>query len=278
MDNGIIWKIAKWDVVFEKAESRRHKILTWVSMPVDFNSSGYQSLLEEFNGGSPAIYGAWCALVKFAAQCPTRGVLANSQRRPISLHHIARVTGFDVDVFEQLFGWATKVDVAWLIPESTTKQDENGSPSNGPAMAQQNAVLQDPTLPNKTQPNPTNECATDVAPKDPCPESTPPQKKAAEIPPEDVPLPAELDTAVFRSARDAWFTNRRRRRKTLRAEYVAQWFKKLAPLGAVQAAACLMHTVDNEYDGIFPEKFNGSAQQPKQVSSGQRFRGPATSA
>lgn len=76
--------------------------------------------------------------------------------------------------------------------------------------------------------------------------------------PEQVLLPLELDTPEFKAARNEWFAQRRRRRLSLRLEYLEGQFRRLAPLGAAQAAACLLYTVAQDYDGIFPDKFGGS--------------------
>lgn len=164
MNDGTVWEIAKWESVFEKAESRRHKTLNWISMPISFTSNGYQSLLDEFQTDAPAVYGAWCVLCAYAAQQPTRGRLATTQGRPIAWPTIARVTGFPVEVFTSLVAWATRPEVAWLIPmqplekadKTPENQRENDSPSDGPAFAQQSAGLPNQTRPNQTQPNQTS--------------------------------------------------------------------------------------------------------------------------
>jgi hypothetical protein len=98
----------------------------------------------------------------------------------------------------------------------------------------------------------------------PAPEGTPRTtrpRKAAEIAPELILLPPELDTPAFRAARDAWFAQRRRRRLSLRVEHIERSYERLRPLGPTGAAACLQSTIDNDYDGIFPEKFGG--KKPK---------------
>lgn len=71
----------------------------------------------------------------------------------------------------------------------------------------------------------------------------------------DMELPSELESHAFRDALRAWFDQRRRRRLTLRPDYVARQIERLKPLGAVDATDCLRQTVDNDYQGIFPEKF-----------------------
>lgn len=109
-----VWRIAKWDKVFENAESRRIKNLDWVAWPIKLDSRGYHAIIEEFGDDSPAIYGAWCALVCVAATCSTRGTLADSNGRPYSIIRLALKTHMPATVFQRLFAWASTEDVAWL--------------------------------------------------------------------------------------------------------------------------------------------------------------------
>jgi hypothetical protein len=83
----------------------------------------------------------------------------------------------------------------------------------------------------------------------------PPAPAEKEIRAEDVPLPEGLNTPEFLAARDAWFKQRRRKRLSLREEFLSGKYAELAPLGPVQAAACLRHTISQDYSGVFPEKF-----------------------
>jgi hypothetical protein len=153
-----VYEIAKWSEVFETSESRRHKSLSWVAMPIRLNSSGYQAMLDEFGDHAPAMYGAWCALVSFAAQQSTRGRLGNDQGKPVSSTMIARMTGFPSKLFDELFQWATRDDIQWLVPasdsvehqEKTGKTDKKDTPSKRPAVAQDSPS----DRPGITQPNP----------------------------------------------------------------------------------------------------------------------------
>jgi len=115
-----VYRIAKWESVFERAESRKLKQLNWVAMPIGFTSTGYQSMLDEFGDDASSIYGAWCALTAIAASCAVRGVLGNSRGNPLKLSHIARMTGFQSAVFEKLYAWAASPEVGWLeaVPEA----------------------------------------------------------------------------------------------------------------------------------------------------------------
>jgi len=163
------YRIAKWNEVFERAESRKLKVLTWVAMPTGFTSNGYQLMLDEFGPEAPAIYGAWCALVSVAASCSDRGVLANGQGIPLKLSHIARMTGFPVSVFEKLTNWASRKEVGWLIDVSENSRSENRenfrenstsgeSPDDPPINSCYNGGIpqaHDPTQQDTTKPNQT---------------------------------------------------------------------------------------------------------------------------
>lgn len=108
-----VYRIAKWAETFETSESRRYKSLTWVSLPLGY-SNGYNELVEQFQGDAPAIYGAWCALVRIAATAPERGTLATSKGKPWSIERIASETRFPSEVFEKLFAWALQEEVGWI--------------------------------------------------------------------------------------------------------------------------------------------------------------------
>lgn len=123
MNSKPVLAIAKWSEVYETAESRRHNSLHWISMPIDFNSTGFNRLLDEFGDEAAAVYGAWCALVAFAAKQQTRGVLANSRGEPVSWHHVSRDSGFPAKLFETLARWAVKV--GWLLPVDSGVAQEN---------------------------------------------------------------------------------------------------------------------------------------------------------
>jgi hypothetical protein len=171
-----VWRIAKWADTFERAESRKLKTLTWIAMPVGFSSTGYQALLEEFEEDAPAVYGAWCALCSFAAICHVRGTLGNSRGNPLKLSHLARVTGFPVNIFARLVAWASRTDIGWLEPVSAAelsrelaKTTENRSESKAsgecpddPPSSQVNPPSTRPnrTEPNRTGPNPTEQNQT----------------------------------------------------------------------------------------------------------------------
>ena len=161
-----VLRIAKWRDTFERAESRKLKSLTWVSLPTSFTSSGYQAMLDEFGDDAPSIYGAWCAMVVIAAGCNVRGVLADSRGNPLKTSWIARMSGFPVTVYEKLITWAASPQVQWLdsVPATeiqaaleSEQQKPDDSDSSGESPDAPPTVRGNPphTQPNLTKPNQT---------------------------------------------------------------------------------------------------------------------------
>lgn len=164
-----VYRIRKWAETFERAESRKLKQLTWIAMPVGFNSTGYQAMLEEFEDRAAAIYGAWCALCAYAATCHVRGTLGNSRGIPLKLSHVARITGLPESVFVDLVAWASRTDIGWLecvpaaeLSRGLAEQSENtsvfgasGESPDVPPTAQENppSTRPDLTVPDKTIPD-----------------------------------------------------------------------------------------------------------------------------
>ena len=162
-----VWAIAKWEDIFEKSDCRKLKTLSWISLPTGFNSTGYSLMLEEFGDDAAAIYGAWCALIKVAATCNRRGVLATTSGKPLRLSHIARLTGFPQVFFERLFKWASSDDVKWLVPTTCDTHGKSpGVSGNSPDVPGDCYPPHYPTQPNLTgqnitPPNPTGDDGQD---------------------------------------------------------------------------------------------------------------------
>lgn len=146
-----VYRIAKWSETFETADSRRHKSLAWVSLPLG-SSNGYNDLVETFGDEAPAVYGAWCALLRVAAQAPARGTLANSKGVGYSISRIAAETRFPATVFEKLFAWASSESVGWLEfgQQPATDQSPTSQEPADERATEPNRTEQDPTQPNTT--------------------------------------------------------------------------------------------------------------------------------
>lgn len=115
-----VYAISRWQEVFEKSDAKKTKSLTWISCPVSFNSTGYQTLLEDFDGiTAAAMYGAWLALCQVAATSPIRGQLSGQKGEPYTAGRIARLSGLPAELFDKLLPWCVKV--GWLVAVTPTE-------------------------------------------------------------------------------------------------------------------------------------------------------------
>lgn len=112
---GQVLQIRKWPEVFEKSDAKKMKVLTWVSMPVGFDSNGLQMLFDDFPPvEAVALYGAWCMLVKVAARARERGRLGGSQGKAYSTAALSRLTmGVPVELLDTLIAWCVNRS-GWL--------------------------------------------------------------------------------------------------------------------------------------------------------------------
>lgn len=138
--------VSNWSETFETADSRRHKALQWISVPVSFNSTGFQRLLDDFEPAeAAAIYGTWHALLRIAATANVRGILAGQKGERYTLKRLERLSGFPADLFGKLCRWA--FSVGWLVV--------NQSSIELPNLTQPNPTLPDKTGPDRTGPDTT---------------------------------------------------------------------------------------------------------------------------
>jgi hypothetical protein len=150
----VVYRIAKFNEVFTKRDGRKDSgELRWVSMPIDFMSSGYQALIEDFGNEAAAIFGAWCALVKVAAKCPTPGLLCSSRGRAITPERAASLAYLSADPFRKLFEWASSQEIGWLEvvthPEAVRTESED-CPDDPPDEPRKKTGLHNKTLHNTT--------------------------------------------------------------------------------------------------------------------------------
>jgi hypothetical protein len=237
----VLYTIRNWDERFEKAQSRKlEHALPWVAIPTKHDGLGFRRIMALEDG--MAVYGAWILLLQIAAKCTPRGRLAD-ENGPMDATDFAIKTGGRKEVFDRALNVLSGNKIGWILP--TRWEDATSA-----------LPLQDSTEQDKTEQDKTGEAASPSL-KDPVPDppadDQPPAP--ARIKPEDVPVPEALRSDPFLSARIAWFAMRRRKRCSLRPEYVANQFERLLPLGPDLAAACLKYSTDNDYEGIFPERF-----------------------
>lgn len=162
-----VYRIAKFDDVFTKRDGRKDSgELRWVSMPIGFGSGGYQAMIEDFGDDAPAIYGAWCALVKIAAACPTPGLLCSSRGRAITPQRAAALAYMPAEPFRKLFKWASAQDIGWLEVATMSEDHPDNCPDDLP-----DDFRDQPGLHYKTEHNTTEQEASASCPEPASPAS-----------------------------------------------------------------------------------------------------------
>lgn len=150
----VVYAIARWADVFETAESRKYKHLTWIAERTAFDSTGWQTGLETFGPTRwVSVYGAWMIILRVAATAKRRGVLAGDRGEPFSANRIARPAGVDPTLIEDAMQWA--IESGWLVPLDISPGDSPGDlPDHREKII---ATGQNRTEPNRTGPDRTGQ-------------------------------------------------------------------------------------------------------------------------
>ncbi|UCC69059.1 MAG: hypothetical protein JSV79_03840 [Armatimonadota bacterium] len=112
MDPTTIYRIRKWEEVFENHRTSPLRKLRWVPVPNDLNGDGYTELVDHEQGA--AHYGVWIATVCIASRCHPRGVLVRKHQEPHRPASIARIARLPNDVVTD--AWNRFVSIGWLEP------------------------------------------------------------------------------------------------------------------------------------------------------------------
>jgi hypothetical protein len=111
------YQIAKWREKYETSDSRKHKTLTWISIPIEFGAD-YYALIEEFGDEAGLMESVWFALLRIAASNPVkdrRGVLVNDNGRPYSHLYYEMKSHRPANLFARLIEWAARPEIGWLV-------------------------------------------------------------------------------------------------------------------------------------------------------------------
>lgn len=110
-----LYKIRNWEEVYENAESRKVKKLSWVAIPNKHDGNGYARLRARPDA-IPAFSG-FILMVQIASKCQKRGVLADSDGNPLTTEDMAFKTGFPVEVFDTAIKACTSKGIQWIEVE-----------------------------------------------------------------------------------------------------------------------------------------------------------------
>jgi len=106
------YRIRNWDKVYEIAQSRRIKKMSWVSMPTELGGSGYHYIRR--HGRATDLFTAWTLILRVAARMKTRGLLVSDSGRPLTASDLADETRFPVELFEFALTELCKPTLNWL--------------------------------------------------------------------------------------------------------------------------------------------------------------------
>jgi hypothetical protein len=134
-------------------------------------------------------------------------------------------------------------------------------------------------LAGNTNTNLASETKSNLVPDAKCNEQTIEHTSEHKTPPVSPPrgartgAPFDLLTPPIGVDRDAWadwIAHRRKRRKPVSERAAVEQWRALACLSPPQQAACIAHSIRNDYQGLFPEKFANATDRPVRNPSEDR--------
>lgn len=149
---GQVLEVKDWQETFEKSDARKLKVLTWVSTPTDFASTGLQMLFDEFGPERAALlYGVWSLLIKVAATSSHRGRLCGSRGVAYSTAALSRMTmGVPAELLDEFIEWAVTKS-RWLAVTESSVLESSEDFREFPRISENLPT----TGPDRTQPDPT---------------------------------------------------------------------------------------------------------------------------
>lgn len=249
-----VYEIARWAEVFETAESRKLKSLAWIAERTDFDSTGWQTGLDEFGPVEwPRVYGNWMILVRVAAKGKVRGRLSGDKGEAWTAARIVRPSGCDAAGVQTAIDFAVKI--GWLIPiedisgdlrENLPERREKNTATEHDT-TRQNKTRDDTTRPEKPVPsrpvdfeNQNAGIAGAAAVKPPNPEAVPLLERARKS-----PLLAWLGEQIIKPGDGTAFAGRKPfsvidstlKGSSLQPEWWLQWYtNQLAANGKLRGA------------------------------------------
>lgn len=112
----VTYQIKDWDGLFEIAQSRRYKRLTWVALPNKHDGAGYRRVVK--HPRATDIFAAWILILQVASKQEKRGLLVNGDG-PITAEDLADKTGFPEEIFKLAFEVLSGPKIAWLEKVNT---------------------------------------------------------------------------------------------------------------------------------------------------------------
>lgn len=105
------YRIKNWHALYEKAQTRRCKTMSWVAVPNRHDGSGYRRIAEHERNCE--LFCAWCLILQVASRMPHRGLLVKDGRA-LTESDLAYMTGFPKEIFTLAFTVLVDSEIGWL--------------------------------------------------------------------------------------------------------------------------------------------------------------------
>lgn len=117
----IIYRVKRWNDLFESAKSRTYNARNQVYMP-NKHGLGYRRIISDSEG--EAVFGCWCATVQVLSrqQLPRHGYLTDTGTAkgcPLSSSDLSLMTGYKIATCDKMVELCSSSPVAWLERQST---------------------------------------------------------------------------------------------------------------------------------------------------------------
>lgn len=123
----VTYIIKDWAELYETAETRKLKKLSWVPIPNKHDGKGFRRIIRRPDG--LAILGAWMLILQVASREDQRGILED-QDGPLGFQEISDKTGGDPDVIAKAIEVLCSKEIGWLIERKSP-----GVPGDAPGIA-----------------------------------------------------------------------------------------------------------------------------------------------
>ena len=139
MSDQPLYRVKDWEALYENAQSKKVKNISWVPMRNTHDGKGYRRVAA--HPDACEIMTAFVLILQVASRCATRGLLASSSGVPLDSEDLAFKTGFPQAIFDKAFEVLTATKIGWLevvkgkhasstLPAASSTAGQDGATGN----------------------------------------------------------------------------------------------------------------------------------------------------
>ena len=108
------YRIRAWNTVHEKSDTRKCESLSWVSVPLRHDTSGFRRLMKQPDGA--AMYGAYLMMVEVSGKLPRsmRGWLVSREGVALDAESLSLKTGAPEELFQKTLEFLSTKNQGWI--------------------------------------------------------------------------------------------------------------------------------------------------------------------